>query len=248
MPRFFVAAIIPSEQETITLESKDSHHIKNVLRLKKDDQIEVCDRSGMDFTARISTYKHGLAVLKIISRQPGVTEPPYRAVLYQGLAKGDKMDSIIQKSVELGVSQIVPVICSRSVVRWNKETGKRKIERWEKISRSAAGQCGRGQIPQVADCLQFPEAIARANNSPVRIIPWEGERSCSLREHLDQQQVEAGAEISIFIGPEGGFTADEIEEAISAGIRPVTLGRRILRTETAGPAVLAMLIYRFSDF
>lgn len=248
MPRYFIPEKIPDDREKIMLEADDSHHVKNVLRLNINDRVEVCDRGGTDYVTIIAGFTGGRAELVILDRQPGRNEPPYRAVLYQGLAKGDKMDAIIQKSVELGVQRIVPVSCRRSVARWNRESAAKKIERWNKIAQAAAGQCGRNLVPIVTPCLDFDTAVAEAAKADIRLIPWEGERACSLRQWLDGQKTDNQPQISIFIGPEGGFAPDEIETASRADIKAVSLGRRILRTETAGPAVLAMLIYRFSDF
>jgi 16S rRNA (uracil1498-N3)-methyltransferase len=260
MPRFFIDQEL--EQGPFTLTGEDVHHIKNVLRLKPGDRITLCDSTGSDCLAQIERFSPAGLELIIIERKQGQTEPSYQVTLFQGLAKGDKMDAIIQKAVELGVARFVPVRCSRSVTRVLPAEAAKKTARWQRIAESAAKQCGRSRIPEVSLAQDFMQAVAEASAADIRLMPWEGERSCSIRGFLEAA-VAAGnlaspelqepktshpAAISVLIGPEGGFTADEVEQARQAGITTVTIGQRILRTETAGAAVLAMLIYQFNEF
>lgn len=249
MPRFFIDECPDAALDSLTITGADFHHIRDVLRLKAGDAVTVCDCARNDLQCRIERFLQDGVVLAILDRQPNQTEPLYHVTLYQGLAKGDKMDTIIQKAVELGASRIVPVACRRCVTRLDRKDAGRKVQRWQRIASEAAKQCGRGQVPEVGELLSFDEAATEAAQADIALMPWEGERECSLRTGLESPGVTtANPSISILIGPEGGFDADEVTTAMAAGIRPVTLGRRILRTETAGAAVLAMIIYRFGDF
>ncbi len=249
MPRFFVENCPDPATDTLNLRDADFHHIRDVLRMKVGDELTVCDGARVDLQCRIAHFWPDSVELIVLDRSANQTEPGYFVTLFQGLPKGDKMELIIQKAVELGVSRIVPVICRRSVARVDERDTARKVERWNRIAAEAAKQCGRGRVPEVAAPLSFAAAALAAGQATIRLIPWEGERTCGLREELEQAtHVGANPTISVMIGPEGGFDADEITAALAADIRPVTLGRRILRTETAGLTVLAMLIYRFNEF
>lgn len=249
MPRFFIEDSLSPDADHLILKGADFHHIRDVLRLKTGDSVTVCDGARNDLLCTIERFMPDGIDMRITGRAVNQSEPPYRVTLYQGLAKGDKMDTIIQKAVELGASRIVPVSCRRSVVRLDgKDTG-RKVERWQRIAAEAAKQCGRGEVPEVGAVLTFSEAVTEAAMAEIRLVPWEGEREQSLRSALERDhQPGQRPSVSILIGPEGGFDADEITQALAAGLSPVTLGRRILRTETAGAAVLAMIIYHFGDF
>jgi 16S rRNA (uracil1498-N3)-methyltransferase len=260
MPRFFIEQGLALGR--YKLQGDDFHHIRDVLRLKPGEMVTLCDGMGNDFSGKIESFQPDGVMLDLQERVANASEPPYRATLYQGLAKGDKMDTIIQKAVELGVTRIVPVQCGRSIVRLTAADAAKKTTRWNKIALAAAQQCGRGQIPAVSDILSFSAAVAEAARADIRLIPWEGERQCGIRAVLEADDgandaidtpgssdaSPAAPSISILIGPEGGFAANELNLAVRAGIRPVTLGPRILRTETAGAAVLAMLLYRYDTF
>lgn len=253
MPRFFVEKCLEPTATALSLTGDDFHHIRDVLRMKPGDQLVVCDSARRDLTCRIDCYLPDRVVLIITAVQENQTEPPYQAILYQGLAKGEKMETIIQKAVELGAVRIVPVACQRSVVRLNARDQEKKLVRWNRIAAEAAKQCGRGRIPAVSEPLTFSQAVIEAAQADISLIPWENERGLGLREALEitvPSNVVPGTDpsISLLIGPEGGFAPEEIDAAVAAGIRPVSLGRRILRTETAGTVVLAMLVYRFNDF
>lgn len=247
MPRFFIEDPLDPAEEQLILKGNDFHHIRDVLRLKTGDIITVCDGARSDLSCRIERFDADGVVLSILGRQINQSEPPYQVTLYQGLAKGDKMDTIIQKAVELGASRIVPVTCLRSVVRLDGKDVEKKIQRWQRIAAEAAKQCSRGLIPEIGRPLQFDQAAIEAARSDISLIPWESERDNHIRTELEHKASLVHPSISILIGPEGGFDAVEINRALDLGIRPVTLGHRILRTETAGAAVLAMLIYAFDN-
>ena len=252
MPRFFCERVVGPDAADFVLTGDDVHHIRDVLRLKPGDSVTVCDGARTDLDCRVAGYAGDSVILQVTARTVNQTEPPYEATLYQGLAKGDKMDGIIQKAVELGVSQIVPMICRRSVAIPETRDLPKKTARWNRIAFEAAKQCGRGLVPPVSPPRPFADAVREAAAADIRLIPWELERLQNLRTALTgtNQAPPPGKKprIAVLIGPEGGFAADEIELALASGIVPVTLGRRVLRTETAGPAVLAMILYQFADF
>jgi 16S rRNA (uracil1498-N3)-methyltransferase len=250
MPRFFTEDCLDPAATSLTLSGGDFHHIRDVLRLKTGDELTVCDGCGCDLICRIERFGPDRVELTILARQANQTEPVYQATLFQGLAKGEKMDTIIQKAVELGAARIVPVICRRSVARLDQKDTAKKMQRWNRIAAEAAKQCGRGLMPTVGEPLSFAAAVNEAARADIRLIPWENERVNSMRTELEHTGMPAGRPpvISVMIGPEGGFDAAEIAVALAAGIRPVSLGRRILRTETAGAVALAMIMFRFDDF
>jgi 16S rRNA (uracil1498-N3)-methyltransferase len=248
MPRFFLEKDLEENQRSVKLLGDDAHHIQNVLRQKTGDEILLCSSSGLEHICRIKEFLPGQVILSVESSRVNQTEPAYHVTLYQGLAKGDKLDMIVQKAVELGVFRIVPVKCQRSVVQLDPADAARKTARWSRIAAAAAKQCGRGRIPQVAEPLDFTAAVAEASQAAIRLLPWEAERKQGIRAFLEKWPEEANKQpltISLIIGPEGGFTEDEAALAVQSGFQAVTLGQRILRTETAGLAVLAMLAYRF---
>lgn len=258
MPRFFIEAIIPDEADQIEIRGTDARHIRAVLRMQPDEALTVCDGARVEFDCRIQSLQGDRVVLKIMDRGLNETEPSFEATLYQGLPKGDKFDLIIQKSVELGISHIVPVACERSIVKISSADVPKKVQRWNRIAQEAAKQCGRGRIPEVSAPLTFAEAIATVrSNGNIAFIPYEGERQKTLRRFLESvlPPVDGNTDtdsanrpaLACFIGPEGGFSSAEITLATDAGIRTVSLGRRILRTETAGLAVLAMIGYHVND-
>lgn len=253
MTRFFIESIIDDNDELV-LSNSDAHHIIDVLRMKPGDTILVCDGARNELHCRIQSVRPGHVDCVIEDRHVNNTEPSYRVTLFQGLAKGNKMDRIIRASVELGVYRIVPVSCHRSVPVFDQGDIDRKTARWNRIAAEAAKQCGRGICPAVDRISLFDQALNEGNRADLAIIPWELEKARSIRTVLSELsgQVKPSAkknqDFQIWIGPEGGFTEQEMQKAQATGLVPVTLGRRIMRTETAGPAVLAMILYEFDDF
>ncbi|MDP4091863.1 MAG: 16S rRNA (uracil(1498)-N(3))-methyltransferase [Bacillota bacterium] len=243
MPRFFVnPGNIYTDKIIIT--GEDFNHIKNVLRLRKGEELVICDGAGKDFRTRLEYFDANSVVLCPIESWKTQTEPPVGITLFQGLPKSDKMDFIIQKSVELGVNRVVPVITERTVVKLgNKPDIDKKVSRWQKISLEAAKQCNRGIIPHIDEPVIFKEALLKAQENDLNIIPFEKENITPLRKSL----IPDCRKISFFIGPEGGFSDKEIEDAVNKNVIPVTLGPRILRTETAGIVVLSILMYELGD-
>jgi 16S rRNA (uracil1498-N3)-methyltransferase len=266
MPRFFIQDIVPIATDQINIQGNDARHIRDVLRMLPGETVIVCDGARVDITCVIHAFYDDHVGLLIKNREMNNTEPSFFATLFQGLPKGDKFDQIIQKCVELGVGRIAPLICQRNIVKISPNDVSKKMIRWNRIAQEAAKQCGRGKIPEVVQPIRFADAIAliESEANPIQtnqakniaFIPFEGERQETLRAFLESampQQPDPGASLSassiaFFIGPEGGFAPEEIELAIAAGIHTVSLGRRILRTETAGPAVLAMIGYHVADY
>ena len=214
----------PSKSPILTGDT--AHHLANVLRMKVGDSLILCDGNSTDYNAIIEYIKKNEIGFKILNSSPSLTEPEAFITLYQGIPKSDKLDLIVQKCVELGVSRIVPVETGRSV---SKISGSKKIERLQKIALSAAEQSMRGIVPEVCEAVTFKNATKTAN----AIVAYENETSAMLKQVLPQ------ATIDIWIGPEGGFTQDEITTLRNYGGKTVSLGPRILRTETAAIAALA---------
>lgn len=262
MTRLFSKSIIDPNQEHFTLDETDSKYLIDVLRMRVGDTVILCDYARMDYTGVISEVINKNVTLSLSEHHPNESDPPYIASLFQGLAKGERMDFAIQKSVELGASGIIPVSCMRSIVKISGNDIISKTSRWQKIAEEASRQSGRGYIPEVFVPKTFVEAIKFAiENNDLVLIPWEEESGVSLPAILEKfaqrsgfsaesiqlkQRRDAGAipRIAVFIGPEGGFDRNEVEFAVSQGAITVSLGKRILRTETAGIAVLSMLLYR----
>ncbi|MFH1238970.1 MAG: 16S rRNA (uracil(1498)-N(3))-methyltransferase [bacterium] len=241
MNRFFV---LPEniKDGRVTITGSDVNHIKNVLRLKKGVGIAVFDGTGEEYTVRIEHIGEEVAGT-IIRTKEIKNSPGPKIVLWQGLPKGPKIDFIIQKCTEVGVSRIVPLLTERTIVKIEPSKSADKQKRWQKIAKSAAEQSRRTEIPLVERPLTFEEALAKVDKKALNIIPWEIESGRSLREILKKNNALIGTLINIFIGPEGGFTYREVEQAKSAGLIPVSLGQQILRTETAGLAVVIMVLY-----
>ncbi|NMB97622.1 MAG: 16S rRNA (uracil(1498)-N(3))-methyltransferase [Clostridiaceae bacterium] len=247
MSRFFVERgnIYPDK---IIITGEDYNHIRNVLRYKVGDNLILCDGENYDFSVTIDTFNANSIITTILHKQKNRTEPFLDITLFQGIAKGEKMDFIVQKSVELGVKNIVPVVTERTVVRLEKNRDEiKKKERWQKIALEAAKQCNRGIIPQIGLPQKFNKATESMNKFDLSLIPYERERDSSLRSVLydfkKKNPDDKKAEIAIFIGPEGGFSEQEIQAAMKAGAIPVTLGPRILRTEAASLAMLSIVMY-----
>ena len=238
MPKFFFNKNDISRGQ-VQLFGEDEKHIKTVLRAREGEELTLCDGEGMDYQCRIASLERGV-LLDILSKEVCETEPRTKITLYQGLPKADKMELIIQKCVELGVDRIVAVSTERAIVKLDKKESK-KLERWQKIAEAAAKQSGRGKIPEIGQqVLKFKEAVAEAKELDGAIIPYEKEQETGIRQFV---QGFRGESIGVFIGPEGGFAEEEIALAQENGITPITLGKRILRTETAGMTTAAILLY-----
>ncbi|MCR4586133.1 MAG: 16S rRNA (uracil(1498)-N(3))-methyltransferase [Lachnospiraceae bacterium] len=231
--------------DVIRIEGGDVNHIRNVLRMKPGEEISV-SVPGDDREYRCGIEEIGedevICSLRFI-KEEGV-ELPYRITLFQGLPKADKMELIIQKAVELGAYEIVPVKNERCVVKLDDKKAAQKAARWQGISEAAAKQSRRGVIPQVSLPVSMKEAVMRAKEMTLACIPYElAEGMEATKAFTDRMCEEKKGSLGIFIGPEGGFTKEEVELAAAAGVRPISLGRRILRTETAGMTMLSIIMY-----
>ncbi len=241
MHRFFVPAENVGNGE-IRVTGDDINHIKNVLRMTAGEKVVVSCGQGTDYYCIIEDIQETGVTLRIQEEKPAVTELPVRIVLFQALPKVDKMELVIQKAVELGASEVVPVRSRRCVVKLDAHREAKKLARWRAIAESAAKQSGRGILPQIHDSMDFGKALEYAQELDSVLIPYELCDAIDESQHIVQRAVRQNS-IGIFIGPEGGFERSEVEAAVRSGAQPVSLGKRILRTETAGLAVLSVLMF-----
>ena len=245
MQHFFVTPEQVRERK-IYIEGSDVNHMKNVLRMRIGEVLEVSDGNNHKYCCHIEAFEQELVVLEIDEEQSTDTELPSRICLFQGLPKGDKMELIIQKAVELGASEVIPVSTRRSIVKLDAKKAAKKVERWQEIARSAAKQSGRGVIPEVSEVLGFKEALEYAKTLDVVLIPYELAEGMAATKKIISQ-IAPGQSVAVFIGPEGGFSEEEIAQATEQQVQPMTLGKRILRTETAGLAVLSILMFHLEE-
>ena len=243
MPKFFVAKD-KIDGTTITIDTDDVSHIKRVLRLNIGDSITVCDSAATDYTAEITDISDKAVVCRILSKEKNNAEPNISATIFQALPKATKMELIIQKNTELGVVRIVPCELSRCVVKLDSKDAKKKCERWQKIADEAAKQSGRGVLPTVSDVMKFKDAVKEMKKSDIYFVPYESAEEITLKSVLTEK---TGTTVAFMIGPEGGFSPEEAEYLKNENVPLVTLGKRILRTETAGMAVLSMVMYEIGD-
>ena len=229
-------------EEKIYVEGSDVNHMKNVLRMKTGEELTIGDGDGWLYLCVVESYEEDMAVLKILEKKKDESELPSKIYLFQGLPKSDKMEWIIQKAVELGVHQVIPVATKRAVVRLEGKKEVNKQRRWQAISESAAKQSKRMQIPTVHMPVTFQQALAMMAESDVRLMPYENAEGMEGTRRI-LESIEPGESIAVLIGPEGGIDEAEVEMAMKEKVEPITLGKRILRTETAGMTVLSILVY-----
>ena len=214
----------------IDIVGSDVNHIKNVLRFKEGDKLLISSGDNVDYECSIASMSDEYIRADILSKDEQGKELPSRIILFQGLPKADKMELIIQKAVELGAYRVVPVAMKRSVVKLDAKKAKAKVERWNGIALSAAKQSKRSIQPEVTEVMTFKQALEYAGKLDKLLLPYECAES-----------------VGIFIGPEGGFDRSELDEAVNAGCEIITLGKRILRTETAGMMLLSVLMYNMEE-
>lgn len=241
MHHFFVTPEQVKE-DRIQIEGSDVNHIKNVLRMKIGEELHISDGNNKKYLCEIAKVSADMVLVQIKEELASDTELPSKIYLFQGLPKGDKMELIVQKAVELGVYEIIPVSTKRAVVKLDDKKAAKKVERWNSISEGGAKQSGRNMVPKVKKVMTYKEAMQYAKDLDVVLLPYE------LAEGMEdtKQCIEAvrpGMSVGIFIGPEGGFETSEVEYALEQGAKAITLGRRILRTETAGLTILSILMY-----
>ena len=245
MHRFFAEPGQIGEKE-IVITGADVNHIRNVLRMRTGEEVLIADGRGAEYRCKLTDLSENEVRAQILWKLDGNAELTSAVTLFQGLPKSDKMDLIVQKCVELGVDRIVPVSTKRAVVKLDAKKEETRLKRWNTISESAAKQSGRGVIPEVSGVMSFEKALEEAKKLEVLLIPYErAEHMAETRRVMGE--IRPGQSVGVFIGPEGGFEESEVEEAVAAGARAITLGRRILRTETAGLAVMAMLGYLLEE-
>ena len=247
MQRFFVKPYqIDEKAHEIHITGTDVNHIANVLRMRQGEELWVSDGEKKEYHCVIEAIDGGEVLLHIVYAQEPDYELPSRIYLFQGLPKADKMELIIQKAVELGAYEIIPVETKRCVVRLDKKKAEKKTARWQQIAESAAKQSKRMLVPEIHSVMSYKEALDYAEKLDVLLIPYElADKMTETKAVLDK--IQKGQSVGIFIGPEGGFEEEEVRAAVSKGAAPVTLGRRILRTETAGLAVLSILMFQLED-
>ena len=230
----------------IDIVGSDVNHIKNVLRLKTGDSLLISSGDNIDYTCHIAQINEEHIRADIDSVDERGRELTSKIYLFQGLPKADKMELVIQKAVELGAFEVIPVAMKRSVVKLDAKKAESKVKRWNAIAESAAKQSKRSILPQVSDVVTFAQAVQMAENCQIKLLPYECADGMEKTKRLIEN-ITPGQDIAVFIGPEGGFDLDELELAKEAGCEIITLGKRILRTETAGMMLLSVLMYHLEQ-
>lgn len=245
MHHFFVTPECVHDNNII-ITGSDVNHIKNVLRMKKGEELLISDGKGKDYLCNIEDIAEDMVTALIIDGEYGGTELPTHFYLFQGLPKSDKMELIIMKAVELGCYEIIPVQTKRAIVKLDKKKEDAKLKRWNAISESAAKQSRRSIVPEVKGVMTFKEAVEYAKDFDINLIPYENFKDMTETTKVIEKIV-PGQNVGIFIGPEGGFEESEVDYAVEKGIDRISLGKRILRTETAGMAILSVLMFRIEE-
>lgn len=252
MYHFFVEPSQINETDII-ITGDDVNHIKNVIRLKPGDEISISNGiDGKDYRCGISEITDEQVVCRLRFIKEDGVELPSKVYLFQGLPKSDKMELIVQKMVELGVYEIIPVSMKRCVVKLDGKKSAAKVARWQGIAEAAAKQSKRAIIPKVNEVMSYDRAMEYAKNMDIKLVPYELEGTLNGSTGMTETKklidsIKPGQSIAVFIGPEGGFEEQEIKTAVSFGMKPVTLGRRILRTETAGMAIMSWIMYQLEN-
>ncbi len=244
MHRFFISPQAIHDTRVV-LHGPIVHQVRDVLRMRPGDEMVLLDNSGEAYRVELVTLDRDTLRARVVDKWKLETEPIAQITLYQGMLKGQKFDWVLQKGTEIGIVGFVPVLAARCIVSSLNDVSEARMERWQKIIVEAAEQAGRANLPSIATATLFAHACNFAARGGLSLIPWEDEHSRSLREML--QQVPKSKEINIFIGPEGGFTEEEIAVAQEHNIVPVSLGPRILRAETAGLATTSAILYEMGD-
>ena len=245
MSHFFITSDQIAGDE-LTIIGDDVNHMKNVLRMKNGEAFTAADENGMFYRCEIDTLEKQQITAKILWKEEGSSELSSKIYLFQGLPKSDKMELIIQKAVELGAYEIIPVATKRAIVKLDAKKEASKLKRWQSIAEGAAKQSGRMLVPRISEVLTFGEALQMAKSLDINVIPYECARGMDGTREIFNS-IKPGMSIGIFIGPEGGFEESEVEKAKELDVKPVTLGKRILRTETAGLTTLSILMYLLEE-
>lgn len=248
MPRFFISPDAVSENDgrsVAVITGDDAHHISRSLRMRVGESLTVCDGCGKDFFCTVAEISDSTVLLDVNDSAVSTAEPPYRINVYQALVKGDKFDTVIQKSVECGATSIIPLVTSRCTVKLSDSDTEKKRVRWQRIATEAAKQCGRGVIPTVEPSVSFSSIAKIAECHDLVLFCYENGTHL-LKNALDEFK-KAPKSIAVIIGPEGGFSEEEAALAKESGALTVSLGKRILRTESAAPFVLACLSFALEN-
>tara|TARA_B100001750_G_scaffold248401_1_gene279153 strand:- start:5464 stop:6207 length:744 start_codon:yes stop_codon:yes gene_type:complete len=244
MHRFFVSQD-NIDRNTVSIEGDVARQITKVLRLSKGDLITIMDGSGWEFLVELGFIDPRKVFGTVVKKSRASAEPKVPITLYQGILKGNKFDNVLQKGTELGVTSFVPVLCERSIPRGTLASFDRKLDRYKSIAREASELSYRGSIPSIGQTMLLEDAFKRSTG--VRIILWEQEKVTGIIDHLEKD-LHCYQGVSLFVGPEGGFTNNEIQAAIMYGLSTVSLGRRILRAETASLAGLVLVLSYLGEF
>lgn len=245
MYKFFVADNQIKNGE-VKIIGEDVKHIKDVLRLNVGEDITICNKNlGISYNADITAISKDEVVCNIIGKNEITTEPRVNIDIYQGLPKSDKLEYIIQKTTEIGVKNIYPVALERCIAKLDKKDENKKILRWQKIAEAAAKQSKRDFIPQIHEVINLENICKNIPNYDIILLAYENENSNTIKAELQKIEKRDGLNIGVIIGPEGGFTEKEVNTLIEAGAKCITLGKRILRAETAPIVVLSDIIYEF---
>ena len=246
MRRFFTAPEAV-QGNSIIFDSELAHHMGKVLRLAPGEQVTVCTGDGMVYLAELEQFSKDSVTGRILEVLENQKETDVQIVLYQGMPKGDKLELIVQKCTELGVSAVIPVETGRSIVHLDAKKAEKKIERWQKIAHEASQQSKRVQVPEIGPYLTWKQCLAQLKDDDgLTIIFWEDEQTQSLK-HLLRSQNEKPRKINMIVGPEGGLSEDEVNQLREIGAVSASLGKRILRTETAGLAGVAIILYEYDE-
>lgn len=246
MRRFFTAPEAV-QGDSIVFDADLAHHMGKVLRLAPGEQVTVCTGDSMVYVAELETFSKDSVTARIVETLENQKETDVEIVLYQGMPKGDKLELIIQKCTELGVSAVIPVETGRSIVHLDSKKAEKKIERWQKIAHEASQQSKRVQVPEVGPYLSWKQCLAQLKDDDgLTIIFWEDEQTQSLKALL-KAQPQKPAKINLIVGPEGGLSEDEVRQLREIGAVSASLGKRILRTETAGMAGVSIILYEYDE-
>lgn len=246
MARFFILPEdIDRDGNTAAIRGEDAYHIARSLRMAEGDGVTLCDGHGTDYSCRLTRIRDDECTAEILDTHPSESEPPAKITLFMAYPKGDKLETVIQKAVELGAAKIIPFESSRCIKRPSAEKDGRRLTRLARIAKEAAKQCGRGIIPEVLPTLRFREVLARRGEFDAVLFAYEGDGTVSLRSVLEGMRGDTPRRLAVVVGSEGGFSPEEANEARDAGFTPVNLGPRILRCETAPDYILSAISYAF---
>lgn len=246
MARFFISPEdIDRDGNTAAIRGEDAYHIARSLRMAEGDGVTLCDGRGTDYSCRLTRIRDDECTAEILDTHPSESEPSAEITLFMAYPKGDKLETVIQKAVELGAAKIIPFESSRCIKRPSAEKDGRRLTRLTRIAKEAAKQCGRGIIPEVLPTLRFREVLARRAEFDAVLFAYEGDGTVSLRSVLEGMRGDTPRRLAVVVGSEGGFSPEEAKEARDAGFTPVNLGPRILRCETAPDYILSAISYAF---